>query len=71
MSERAEDARLADAWSRQPVTDAQNYALMLVHVAEDHLECICRLLDRPDFVPIGGWDRVLAPCLRLLDDRPA
>jgi hypothetical protein len=62
MSERLDDATLVDIWSGQPVTDAQNYVVKLVCVAEDHLECVCRLLDRPDFVPVWG----LAPCARSL-----
>ncbi len=62
MAERVDDAKLADVWSDQPVTDAQNYVLMLICVAEDHLECMCRLLDRPGFAPVWG----LAPIARSL-----
>lgn len=54
MAERLEDAKLADTWSDQPVTDAQNYALMLLHVVEDHLESLCHLLDKPGWVPVWG-----------------
>lgn len=52
MAERVVDAKLADTWSDQPVTDAQNYALMLLHVVEDHLESMCHLLDIPGWVPV-------------------
>lgn len=62
MAERVDEAKLADTWHDLPVTAAQNYIAMLVLVVEDHLECICRLLDRPRWVPVWG----LAPCARAL-----
>ena len=62
MAERVDEAKLADTWHDLPVTAAQNYIAMLVLVAEDHLECMCRLLDRPGWVPVWG----LAPCARAL-----
>jgi hypothetical protein len=62
MAERLKDIEFADVWGELPVTAAQNYVSMLVYVAEDHLECLCRLLDLPDFVPVWG----LAPIARAL-----
>jgi hypothetical protein len=62
MAERVDEAKLADTWNDLPVTAAQNYVVMLVLVAEDHLESICRLLDGRDWVPVWG----LAPCARAL-----
>jgi hypothetical protein len=62
MGERLDDARLADVWSAQPVTDAQNYCVQLIHVCEDHLESMCRLVADPAFVPVWG----LLPLARAL-----
>lgn len=62
MAERLKDVDFADVWGEMPVTTGQNYVSMLVYVAEDHLECLCRLLDQPDFVPVWG----LAPIARAL-----
>lgn len=62
VRERLEEAQLADVWSDQPATDAQNYCIQLVHVCEDHLESMCRLLADPTFVPVWG----LLPLARAL-----
>lgn len=54
MQERTHDAELADAWSTQPLTDAHNYTVQLVHMCEDYLECMCRLVDDDCYAPVWG-----------------
>jgi hypothetical protein len=62
MSERVEDVALADEWGTAPVTEAHLYSIQLLYYCEDQLECICRLLTDPDFVPLWG----LLPLARAL-----